>query len=88
MDPLTAVSLAANVVQFVDFATRLVSAGNELRLSSKGALAINLEIEGVTKRLTETIRSVEASYSAFIHSSLEHRPIRDALDQTITLCRA
>ena len=53
MDPLSAVGLAANVIQFVDFATDLISRGNELYISSEGALSRNVEIEGVAKRLVD-----------------------------------
>ena len=53
MEPLAAISLAGNVIQFVDFATNIVSRGNELYFSSHGALSKNMEIEDVAKRLID-----------------------------------
>jgi hypothetical protein len=38
MDPLTALSVAACVVQFVDYGTKLLSKGRELYKSADGAL--------------------------------------------------
>jgi hypothetical protein len=51
MDPLTAVSLAGAIIQFVDFSSKLVSRGKELYRSSSGALEENVRIEEVTADL-------------------------------------
>ena len=48
MDPLTALSVAGTVVQFVDFAWELFTDGRELYKSSTGALAVNDEMELIT----------------------------------------
>jgi hypothetical protein len=53
MDPLTAVGLASNVVQFVMFASDLISKGNEILHSVDGALVENLELEAITYSLRE-----------------------------------
>lgn len=52
IDPLTAIGLAGNVVQFVDFGARLISTGRELYQSEIGALINNLEIEAIALHLT------------------------------------
>ena len=44
MDPLTAISLSAAVVSFVDFATKLVSDGVDLYHSKEGILPANKEL--------------------------------------------
>ncbi|KAF2728839.1 hypothetical protein EJ04DRAFT_556507 [Polyplosphaeria fusca] len=58
MDPLTAVGLASNVVQFVSFAGDLISKGKEIARSADGALVENLEIEAVTQSLHELSKSL------------------------------
>lgn len=60
LDPMTALSLAANVVQFVDFASKIVSKGRRIYLSENGALPKNLELEVVTNdllRLAQSLRN-------------------------------
>jgi hypothetical protein len=47
LDPLSAVALAGNVVQFVDFGVNLTSQGGEPSRSAEGALVENLELEAV-----------------------------------------
>lgn len=51
MDPLSALSVAAAVVQFVDYGTRLVSKTRELYKSTQGALTTNIELEAASKRV-------------------------------------
>lgn len=47
MDPVSALGIAAAVVQFVEFAYGLVSSSNEIFHSTKGARLENLELEEV-----------------------------------------
>lgn len=59
MDLLTALSLASNGVQFVDFSARLVSEGQKIYRSAEGTLAENEEAETVTQdlnRLSDNLR--------------------------------
>lgn len=51
MDPLTALSLASNVIQVVDFSITLVSKGYEIYKSADGSLAENVDTEAVTNSL-------------------------------------
>jgi len=55
MDPLTALSLAGNVVQFVDFGCQLLSHSRELYRSPRGSLAADDEIHLVTVDLRALI---------------------------------
>jgi hypothetical protein len=60
LDPMSALSLAANIVQFVDFTSKIVSKGRRIYLSKCGALPKNLELEVVTNdlsRLAESLRN-------------------------------
>ena len=52
LDPKSALSLAANIVQFVDFTSKVVSKGLRIYLSADGALAKNLELEVITNDLS------------------------------------
>lgn len=61
LDPLTSLSIASSVIQFVDYSTKLVSKAKEIRKSSNGVLSENLEVESVCKRLqtlSETFSTV------------------------------
>lgn len=51
MDPLTALGLASNIVQFVDFASKLISQSHEIYQSADGALEDNVALEHVAKNL-------------------------------------
>ena len=51
MDPLSCLSIASNIVQFVDFGLQVVSKGNQIYRSVNGALAENLDLEIVTNDL-------------------------------------
>ena len=62
MDPLSAISLAANIAQFLDYATKLVSKGHALYKSSEGALAENLDLEAIANSLTDVNSRVVQSY--------------------------
>jgi hypothetical protein len=51
LDPFTALSLAGNAIQFVEFASKIVSKGNEIR--KDGAASETLVLEYTTTRLQE-----------------------------------
>ena len=53
MDPFSALSLASNIVQFVDFGYKLTSNSLEIYKSAKGASSANEELEFITKDLNE-----------------------------------
>ena len=51
MDPLTIVSLVANIGQFVDFTGKLISKSVEIYGSAEGVLVENTEIEATVNDL-------------------------------------
>src|ERR1700753_1320469 len=62
MEPLVAISLAANVVQFVDFAASILLKSSELRISNDGRLVQHRDISStcddlsrITAKLSESI---------------------------------
>ena len=61
MDPLSALSLAGNVIQFIDFGIRLLSSAGELYELSAGSLAVNDELEFVTTDLRALVKKLRTS---------------------------
>jgi hypothetical protein len=55
MDPLTALSVAGTIIQFVDFGSKLLSSGIELYKSVQGTLKVHEELELVTSDLNSVI---------------------------------
>lgn len=53
LDPLTALSVAGNIVQFIDFSTKLIAKGHELYDSVDGASVGNAELEVIVKDLQD-----------------------------------
>ena len=51
LDPFSALGLAGNVIQLVDFGSKLFSQAAELYHSADGALAVNKELELITEDL-------------------------------------
>jgi hypothetical protein len=81
MDPLSALSLAGTVIQFVDFGSKLISQGYELYKSTNGQLAVDEELELVTSDLRDVILRIQRvnvitplhpSTSTMIDSSSSH----------------
>jgi short-subunit dehydrogenase len=83
MDPLSALSLAGTVIQFVDFGSKLISQGYELYKSTKEdvQLAVDEELELVTSDLRDVILRIQGanvitplhpSTSTMIDSSSSH----------------
>jgi hypothetical protein len=62
MDGLTALALAGNVIQFVDFGTKLISRPEELYKSTRGSLGVHDEIELVTADLKDLITKLSISF--------------------------
>ena len=62
LDPFSALGLAGNIVQFVDFASKLFSKSKELYKSSSGATKENQELEDATdtlRRLCASLKKVD-----------------------------
>ena len=59
LDPFTALSLAGNVVQFVQFGCTLAAKAHEVHSSTSGTSEETLEMESVTSRLLETVHEID-----------------------------
>ncbi|KAI9935071.1 hypothetical protein MW887_000692 [Aspergillus wentii] len=56
LDPMTALSVATSVVQFVDFGTKLISKSREIYKSADGVLADHAEQAAVSSKLADLTR--------------------------------
>jgi hypothetical protein len=56
MDPLPALGLASNIVQFVDFTCKLISTTRELQLSQFGTKVEYMELQSITRNIQQLAR--------------------------------
>jgi len=64
LDPLTALSLAGTIVQFVDFGSKLVSRSKELYGSANGSLSVNEELDLVTQTLLKLVAKLQRPHES------------------------
>ena len=86
MDPLTALGLASNIVQFVDFTSKLISTTQKLYVSSSGAKDEHLELEILARNiqdLAEHAKSRLGGVSGPAILSKEDGTLLDLSDQCI-----
>jgi len=61
MDPLSALSVAASLVQFVDFGSRMLSDAKEMYTSTPGRTLRNLELSTMAADLSKLSKDVQAN---------------------------
>jgi hypothetical protein len=83
MDPLTALSLAGNVVQFVDFGCQLLSHSRELYKSTWGSLAADEELHLVTADLRALILKLRSNTGDGSQDASQE--FRKICDEAVTL---
>jgi hypothetical protein len=64
MDPLTALSVAGTIIQFVDFGNKLLKNSVQLYKSSRGSLKANEELELITGDLKCVISKLREAFSS------------------------
>jgi hypothetical protein len=74
IDPLSALGLAANVVQFIEFAAKLISKGHRIHKAADGALVENLELEAIIHRIRRLNDEIHASL--YLSKSKRHHDRR------------
>ena len=86
LDPGSAISLAAAVIQFVDFGTKLISKGTQIYKSENGVLADDEERSGISSRLSNLNKGLSDS---IINSQLDKKssPAELALIEVTLACR-
>jgi len=74
IDPLSALGLAANVVQFIEFTANLISKGHQIHRAADGSLVENLELEAITHHIRRLNDDILASvYLSKCKQNLNHR---------------
>lgn len=58
MDPVSAIGLAANILQFIEYSCRIISDAKEIYQSTHGATAENIELQGVAENLSSLSASM------------------------------
>ena len=76
LESLAALSLAGNIVQFVDFGCRLFSKSRELYRSSDGVLAENVELENIANSLTALSKGLTPGSSQTQPESIDYKNLR------------
>lgn len=59
MEAVAAIGLAANILQFIDFGTRILSKGKEIYTSTDGTLKENITIEAVVNHLKDSLARLQ-----------------------------
>jgi N-terminal domain on NACHT_NTPase and P-loop NTPases len=69
LDPFTAIGLAGNIVQFIDYSSKLITSAYEIYKSSTGSAPDHVHLDGIATRLLELTRSLQEPES---HPSSSH----------------
>jgi hypothetical protein len=79
IDPLTALGIAGNVIQFVDFASKLVSKGGQYYRSADGALLQHTELSAAAENLQRLSHGLGTSLriEQSIPSTKPYEPLRE-----------
>jgi hypothetical protein len=87
LDPLSALSLGSNVIQFVDFTSKLLSKSQRLYKSADGALVENLELEAITENLVHLNKVLTSSLAPRANEGQLHKSrARDSFNELIRAC--
>jgi hypothetical protein len=81
LDPLTALGLAGNIVQFVDFSSKLISEGIELYNSMDGALTRNVELNSIVEDLSLVAADLGSDGTSSYRYSKDERALAMLADQ-------
>jgi len=86
MDPLTALSLAGNIVQLVDFSTAILLRTKCIYESQSGLLSPHKELDFVTSDLASTCDLITTSFSPLTEEGLS--PNDRALRELCGVCQS
>lgn len=68
LDPFTAIGLAGNIVQFVDYSSKLISSTYEIYKSSTGSAANHVHLDEIATRLLELTQPLQEPHSTQLSS--------------------
>lgn len=83
LDPMTALGLAGNIVQFVEFSIKLLGDANEIHKSAQGSLQENLDIE----QIAGTIRTLQMTLRPPVDDDMkDDNAAEDSLEALCSSC--
>ena len=82
LDPFSALGLAGNVVQFVDFGTKLFAGAAELYRSVDGTLQVNAQLEAITQDLSSM--SAELGNASFYGAQPISADVKHLMDLVLS----
>jgi hypothetical protein len=86
VDPFSALGVAGNIVQFLDFGSKLVSKGKEIYTSADGSSVTNVELEFISQDLHSIADSLSPNSSP--SSSQNSNLGDDEMRRLATSCKA
>jgi hypothetical protein len=87
LDPMTALSVATSVFQFVDFSAKLISKGRELYKSAEGVLSDHAEQAAISSRLADLTRGLSVSIDICAGAATKRlSPAEKALQEVTVEC--
>jgi hypothetical protein len=86
MDPLSALSIAASVVQFVDFGTRLLSGTREVYKSASGQTKDIVELSTIVADLSQFSQNIREQFAKVDESRQQKTSTEEILLKTSANC--
>ena len=86
LDPLTALALAGNVVQFVQFSCNVTAKARDVYKSNSGVTEENLEMETLTTRLLGTVRELDEHLQSVEQTSM-HKSHSKSFQRLLEIAR-
>lgn len=83
LDPLTALSLAGNIIQFVDFASKLLIKGREIYNSADGLSVGDQELQTIATDLQDIANRFENPIQSHLPSNPEHFGMQPKIDRRL-----
>ena len=86
LDPLTAVGLAANLLQFIDFGCQILSKSRRLHKSPSGYLIEHQELKVASERLDDLQHGIDRSLRD-VSAQVNPTPAEEALGKVTKRCQ-
>lgn len=83
LDPLSAIGLAGNIVQFIDFSCNILSESRKTYRSATGTSTENVELENVA----ESLRQFTAQLQTSANGQTPHPGANQAFEKVLESCR-
>lgn len=85
MDGLSAVSLAGNVAQFLEYGIRLVTTASDIAKSARGVSSEVSEMEAILSNLNHTLSAVKTDHADNRHDETLRKLVDNCLELSLQL---